>query len=87
VGEVVGRLPALRRVLRQRGHHDGLERRVHIGTKMRDRRGRLGEVLERDGDRALALERQPPGEQLVEHHADRVEVGGGGDGVALGLFG
>ena len=35
----------------------------------------------------VGLERDASGERLVEHHPDRVEVGGGGDVEALRLLG
>ena len=47
----------------------------------------VGQVLEGDGDGAVALEGHLPGEHLVEDHADRVEVGGRPGRVALGLLG
>ena len=47
----------------------------------------LGDVLERDRHRAVAVERHAAGEQLVEDDADRVEVGALADRVALRLLG
>ncbi len=38
------------------------------------RRGRLGDLLERDGDGAVSLERDPSRQCLVEDHPDRVDV-------------
>src|SRR5262249_44883482 len=53
----------------------------------RRRHRRLGDLLEGDGHRALAVERHPAGEHLVEDDPDRVEVGLRRDRVALGLLG
>ncbi len=46
-----------------------------------------GDLLERDRDGGLALERHASGQQLVQHHADRVQVRALADGVPLGLLG
>ena len=43
-------------------------------------------MLERDGDGGLAGERDLAGQQLVEHDAERVQVGAGIDPLALGLL-
>ena len=74
-------------VLGERAQHDrvqrGRQRRVELA-----RRARLGgDLLEGDRHRRLALERHHPGQQLVQDHPDRVEVGGVADRVALGLLG
>ena len=50
---------------------------MHVGPDLPQRLGGVAHVLEGDGHRALAGERHPPGEHLVEHHADRVDVRGG----------
>ena len=47
----------------------------------------LRDLLHRDRDGALALEGDPSGERLVEHHPDRVEVGDRGHVHALRLLG
>ena len=47
----------------------------------------LGQMLESDRHRAVTLEGQPPGQHLVEHHPDRIEIGGGSHGMALSLLG
>ena len=60
----------------------GRDRRV-------DRCGRHGlllDVLVGDGDRAVAGEWRLAGGHLVEHHAERVDVAAGIDGIALGLL-
>ena len=46
----------------------------------------LRDLLERDRDRRLGVERQLPGQQLVEHDPDRVQVGARVDGMALRLL-
>ena len=44
-------------------------------------------MLVRDGDRTVAPERGPSGEELVEHHAGGIQVRAGVDRFALGLLG
>ena len=63
----------------------------HRGEVGRDavgqRRDRLAHVGQRGGDRAVGDERPAAGEALEEHHAEGVDVAGGGGGPALGLLG
>ena len=73
--ELVHRVEAARRILLERA----LDRR---GEPQRARRAasravrrRLVDVLHRDGDEVLARERHLAGQQLVEHDAERVDVG------------
>ena len=61
----------------------GADRRVQAARRQR----RLGDLLERDGHRGVAVERHRPGEHLVEDDADRVDVGLRADRVALRLLG
>jgi hypothetical protein len=58
----------------QRGPHVARARRL------------LVEVGEEDGELALALERHPPGQRLVEHAGQRVDVGAAIDLLALDLL-
>ena len=51
------------------------------------RRRHAVQVLHRDLDRLLARERDGAREHLVEHDADRVEIGGGADRAAARLLG
>ena len=44
-------------------------------------------MLDGDGDGCLGVERHPAGQQLVEDHADGVEVRGRADSEALSLLG
>ncbi len=85
--ELVGVGVARDGVLLERLQHDGLERRRDRGVVDARRHRRLADLLERDRDGAVALERHAPGEHLVEDDPDRVQVGLGADGVALGLLG
>ncbi len=85
--QLVGVGVARGRVLGERAQHHGVERRRHGGVQLARRTRRGGDLLEGDRDGRLALERHDAGEQLVEDHADRVEVGRGADGVALRLLG
>ena len=73
--ERVGVGVALRRVLGQRAHDHGLERRRHGRVELRGRHRLLGDLLERDRHRALPLERHAAGQHLVEDDPDRVDVG------------
>ena len=69
---------------------------VLIGLRFRDamdhRAGRLGVLLAYRADpvgqraRGGAI-RAVAGEQSVQHHAERVDIGSGGDGLAAELFG
>ena len=52
-----------------------LERRRHLRALLAQRRRRRREVLHRDLDRAVAGERNLPGEHLVEDDPERVQVG------------
>ena len=59
---------------------DGRVRRPRVGH-------RLGAVLHGHGDEAVAAEGQLPGQALVEHDAQRVDVGARVDRAAVGLLG
>ena len=59
----------------------------HLRPQLRRRLRHLREVLHRDLERRVARERDLPGEHLVEHDADRVEVGGLVDRRAARLLG
>ncbi len=74
----------------QLGHRlgdDRLERRWHVGDERAQRRRPLAHVLVGDRHRGLAGERRAPGEHLVEHHTEGVDVAARVDGQALGLLG
>ena len=80
---------AIRRVLRQAGLHDGIERptdvgREDLGGQPRRRRGDLFHQQLRDARR---LEREPPGDHLVEHDPDGIDVRPVVDRFALRLLG
>jgi len=61
----------------------GRQRRVELARVAR----RLALVLDADGERRVALERDAAGRHLVEDDAQRVDVGAGVDGLALDLLG
>ena len=84
--ELLGALVAVRRVLRERAHHGPLERRVDVRPQLPERLRHLVHVLQRDGDGAVAGERHPAGEHLVEDDPDRVEIRAGVDRLPLGLL-
>ena len=77
--EVVHRLEPLGGVLRHRAPHRGVETERHVGALIEHGRRRLVDVPHRDRDEVLAVERHVPGQQLVEHAAERVDVGAGVD--------
>ena len=85
--ELLGALVAARRVLLQRTQHDRLQRRRDPRLELARRHRRLVDLLDRDRDRRLAVERDLAGQQLVEHDPGRVQVGAAVDRVALGLLG
>ena len=87
VDERVGVGEARDGILLQRLQHDLLEPGRDLRVVGARRHRRLADLLERDRDGAVAVERHAPGEHLVEHDADRVEVGLLADRVALRLLG
>ena len=66
---------------------DGVDVLGELLGEPRRRDRRLAHVLVGDGDRAVAGERRPAGQQLEEHAAGGVQVGARVDGLALGLLG
>ena len=78
---------ALRRILGQQAQDDGFERRRQIGAEGARRRDRGVKVLGDHDQRVVAGERQPAGDQLVEHHAQRVEIGAAVDLAPQRLLG
>ena len=85
--ELVGVREPPRRVLLQRAQHDRVERRRDRRVELARRHRRLGDLLERDGDGRLGVERHAAGQHLVEDDPDRVQVRAGVDGLALRLLG
>ena len=65
---------ACRRVLRHRAAQDGVDPARQAGAREVDERRLLAQDLHQDGGDALALERLPAGEALVEHAAEREEI-------------
>ncbi|MNS11059.1 hypothetical protein D3C72_425910 [compost metagenome] len=68
---------------------DRPDRLRQIGPQRGRRHGLFGDVAVEPAQHVLALARQPPGEHLVEHHPQRVEVAADVDGPAgaAGLLG
>ena len=86
-GDVARGLPAILRILRQAARHDPLERRRRDRHELLDR-PRLGrENGCHHARRGLALERAVAREQLVEHAAEREDVGARIDLARLDLLG
>ena len=85
--ELVGVDEAPGRVLLDRVQHDRVELRRNARALHARGHRRLGDLLERDGDGAVAVEGHPAGEQLEEDDADGVEVGGRADRMPLRLLG
>ena len=84
---LVGALIAVVGVLGERPHHDHVE----LGRDVRPQGGRrlrsCREVLHRDLDRRLAVERRLAGQQLVEDDPERVEIRARVDLAAARLLG
>jgi hypothetical protein len=81
-----GRRPALRSLLERPLHQLAEPARAIRRDLVRRHRG--GEQVAFEHHRHLAAgERRAPGDHLVEHHADRVDVGGGGRRLAADLLG
>jgi hypothetical protein len=85
--ELVRVLKAPRRVLLHRLQHDRLELRGNRLVECPWRHRFLGDLLERDRDRRVGLERDAAGQQLVEQDPDRVEVARRRDRMPLRLLG
>ena len=85
--ELLGRGEAVRRVLGERLQDDRVEGSRDLRVQLARWPGTLGDLLQRHGDRGVALERNPAREGLVQQDADRVDVGGRGDREALRLLG
>ena len=59
----------------------------HVGGHLRQRLGLVRNLHDGDGHCTVAVKRQLAGEHLVQHDADRVDVGTGIGLIALGLLG
>ena len=68
-------------------HDHGLERVGHRRVPALRRHGRRAHVVLRHGEGVLAVERQPAGDELVEHDAEAVDVGSRQQRPAHDLFG
>ena len=58
----------------------------YVGSNLRERFRLFGNLHDRNRDRAAAIERQMAGEHLIQHNADRINIGARIGMVALGLF-
>ena len=85
--QLVGRLPALRRVLREPLQDQCLELRGQLRVDAAGLRRGLLDVRHHHRHRVLALERQLARERLEEHHRERVDVGAEVGRLALRLLG
>ena len=64
-----------------------IECRWQAGTQLRDRGRLVAHDGEQDRGQAVAVERAPPGRELVEHDAEREDVASLVDRLAIGLLG
>ena len=75
------------RVFGERTLNDGVHRRVHASAHAGQRRGLLVvDVIHHDGLR-WCIEGWAAGDQVVEHRAERIDVGAAIERVAVELFG
>ncbi len=85
--ELFARLVALFRRLLQRAGDHAAQRQRQVGPqRIERRRVGVGDLVD-DADHRVALERQVPGEHLVEHDARRKQVRARIDGKTLDLLG
>ncbi len=82
-----GALVAVLDALGEGLHHDRVDLGVELVVEVGRRRRLLADVLVGHGDRAVADEGRPAGEQLIEHAAGGVDVRAGVDGLAARLLG
>ena len=85
--EVAGRPVAGRRLALERTQNRLRERLRDVGVVRRRRQRALVLAPDRELGEGRALPGQAPGEQLVQHHAERVDVRGRGRLLAPGLLG
>ena len=85
--QLLAGLVPVRRVLRHGPGHHGVDRRGELGADARDRRRRLDQVRPQQGGVVVPAEGQLPGQALVEHAAQRVDVRAGPHRPALDLLG
>ena len=83
---LLGRLVAVRRVLRECTQDHGVEIGGHVRVELRRGHGLLEHLLRGDRDGRVAEERRPAGDHLVHHAPERVEVRTRVDRLALGLL-
>ncbi len=83
---LAGRLIAVELVLRQRFHHDRVQRRRHLGIAGRRSARVLAHVLVGNRDRRVALERRCARDEFVEQAAGGVDVRASIDRLAAGLL-
>jgi hypothetical protein len=66
--------------------HQRIDEALHVGRRRRQSRHRRGHVRDADRPHVVAAERQRAGHQLVEHHAEAVEIGAPADLLAAPLL-
>src|SRR5581483_7899986 len=72
--EILGRLVTVLGVAAHGGEHDGLQFGGHVGPQRSDGDRRPLQVTLHDRHPIVAPERDAPGQELVEHHAEGVDV-------------
>ena len=80
-------LEALGGVLFHRLFGDLAQPLRHVGGNFCQRARLVGNLHNGDGNRPVAVKGQLAGQHLVQHNADRVDVGAGIGALALGLLG
>jgi hypothetical protein len=73
--QFTGALIARLRFARQRAHDNILDRQRQIATEIARRNGRVLETRNQHRHRRIGFERHATGEHLVDHYAERVDVG------------
>ena len=78
LAQLVCRLETIRRVFFHALEDDSLKIAVDIGVDLARRYGKLVDLLEGDGDGIVAVKGNAACGALVHHHAERIDIGGGG---------
>nr|WP_317994360.1 hypothetical protein [Vulcanimicrobium alpinum] len=85
--EIAGGGESLRGVFAQQPMDDRGELRRHCARQRFARRRRRGHVCDGARDRIVCGERQRTGQHFVQHDAEAVQIGGGGERQPLRLLG
>ena len=86
-GEFEARLIAPGRVLAERLLRDCIQRHGNIGALIGKRRRLFIQYLVDQGLEIIGRERRPAGQQFIQHHAQRIQIGLAGDLFFPELFG